>query len=739
MDTRKELSDFWSAVFSMQGKPKDLHNNTDPQERAIQMVCRTLFLLVSDIKKERDEAIEAASKQKDEIKVCQNCEKPFLKDNPGNLRIKEGITTQSDSSEESQITVLLNAEKELKLKSSPIKLESACATGGIVPGKTIVKARKKGDPNYRCLSKSSPRLTKKKLKLEIDDDSDSVLAPETLSLDEHKLHVDVETRKALATQTVSVPETVMYGNTDFFESETIFSQDTDHIMSSNDSDKCKSPERSFAHASDLKTQLSPVLGKQGNTTPKGCRKPTRPNFESPPKEPLQQVNVNVPTDVEALQMPSTLQIDTEDLKSGNIVCQDASTPRYSPLKFTHNLSFPLSDVSFTSPSLLPGLKEKKSNVVLTPPSPTFKSPKKGKPEKNRTFKRSVSSVSDNTAKENSRSLRRHQTDSTTSKGRLYEVNIEPPDPNKRRKYKQARISEMTLVPKTDVVKLSGGLPKMSFDDELKAAFEASLMTKEKEDLMRKEKEALQSIASPEKPKDNVMNENLALESPTKILKRPKVSDHSSPFKKSKKSPKKSPSKRLRQSPSRFSPQKRKRENKQDGNKDQEVVGLDELLNQVNDSPVQDNTCLNAKAPFHKKKLLKISECSHSQGTSAPERNAKITMKNRIHSADETPKSLKQKRPIRSFVDSFDIIPPEDSEPEYAYKGPVVRKRVERMQLEGWGCRECKNWYEDEDLDPVKKKMLMNKCSRHRSKHNPITNTPEGFWNPEWVDKTQSPG
>ncbi|XP_064089797.1 LOW QUALITY PROTEIN: muscle M-line assembly protein unc-89-like [Macrobrachium nipponense] len=742
MDTRENVTNFWSAHFRREGQQhKALSSDEDSQERAILMVCQTLFLLVRDIKKERDEAIEFASKQK-EIKVCQSCKKQVFKDNLDNAIIDEEKTTSSESLDESQVTVMINVKKELGSQGSPRKQESSLSSGETIPSKPVPKAQKKGDPNYRCLSKSSPRRVRKKLKVETDVSDD--LVPETLSLDEHELHVNVEARKALATQTVFVPETVMYGNTDFFESQTIFSQDIDYVRSSNESSECRSPEKSLVNASDLKTQLSPVLGKQGNTTPKASRKPlnirkpTPPIFDSPPKEPLQQVDANIPTEVKTSQMHSTLQINTEDLKSENLVCQAASTPRYSPLKFTHSLSPPLSDVSFTSPSLLPSMKDKGNNVVLTPASPSFKTPNNVKPAvSTRSIKRSLSTVPDSKAKENSNTLRRHQTDSTTNKGRLYEMNVEPPDPNKRKKYKQARIFEMPLVPKTDVVKLSGGVPKMSFDDELKAACEASLKTKEREDLLRRQKREFQSDSSPEKTQSDVKEKKPKLKSPTKLSLKLKESGHSSPAKVLKKSPKKSPLKWQKQSPNKLSPLKKEREAEQDASKDKEMVGLDELLDQVNESPVQGNVNSKVKAPSPKKKLRKAcSEHIPSKETAKSDIN-KNAKRIRAHSIDESPKSAKRKKPPRVFVDSFDAPPDQDIEPGYAYQGPVVRKKIERKQLEGWGCRECKNWYEDEDLDPVKKKMLINKCSRHRSKHNPVTNTPEGFWNPEWVDKTQS--
>lgn len=56
------------------------------------------------------------------------------------------------------------------------------------------------------------------------------------------------------------------------------------------------------------------------------------------------------------------------------------------------------------------------------------------------------------------------------------------------------------------------------------------------------------------------------------------------------------------------------------------------------------------------------------------------------------------------LSSFDIVPQKNEEPSYAYQGDVVRKKDARKQLQGWGCRECEKWYENQDLDPEERKV-----------------------------------
>ncbi|KAK8728508.1 hypothetical protein OTU49_008989, partial [Cherax quadricarinatus] len=89
-----------------------------------------------------------------------------------------------------------------------------------------------------------------------------------------------------------------------------------------------------------------------------------------------------------------------------------------------------------------------------------------------------------------------------------------------------------------------------------------------------------------------------------------------------------------------------------------------------------------------------------------------------------------KSPFSPF--SFDVVPIKNKVPEFAHRGDVVRKKADRKQLAGWQCHECEKWYEAHP-DPQEKKMMMNKCSRHRSRHNPVINTPENFWDPDWID------
>ncbi|CAH0715768.1 unnamed protein product, partial [Brenthis ino] len=85
----------------------------------------------------------------------------------------------------------------------------------------------------------------------------------------------------------------------------------------------------------------------------------------------------------------------------------------------------------------------------------------------------------------------------------------------------------------------------------------------------------------------------------------------------------------------------------------------------------------------------------------------------------------------------DVIPVDNkrfkSDMEPLYKEPAARKKMEKRALPGWGCDDCKQFYDDlykDDPEMLAKKM--EECSKHRGRCNPVRpKTPDGFWNPRW--------
>lgn len=93
-----------------------------------------------------------------------------------------------------------------------------------------------------------------------------------------------------------------------------------------------------------------------------------------------------------------------------------------------------------------------------------------------------------------------------------------------------------------------------------------------------------------------------------------------------------------------------------------------------------------------------------------------------------------KIPNGNLLDSFDIIPglndKKNDLPNYKFKEDPVRKQNERKLLNGWDCKDCCKFYEENNDNPIDAKNAMNHFSRHRShKHQHHAPTPPGFWDP----------
>ncbi|XP_060834958.1 uncharacterized protein LOC132917958 [Rhopalosiphum padi] len=93
-----------------------------------------------------------------------------------------------------------------------------------------------------------------------------------------------------------------------------------------------------------------------------------------------------------------------------------------------------------------------------------------------------------------------------------------------------------------------------------------------------------------------------------------------------------------------------------------------------------------------------------------------------------------KIPNSDLLDSFDIIPglndKKNDLPNYKFKEDPVRKHNERRLLNGWDCKDCCKFYEENNDNPIDAKNAMNHFSRHRSvKHQHHAPTPPGFWDP----------
>ncbi|XP_026281687.1 uncharacterized protein LOC113208748 isoform X1 [Frankliniella occidentalis] len=81
--------------------------------------------------------------------------------------------------------------------------------------------------------------------------------------------------------------------------------------------------------------------------------------------------------------------------------------------------------------------------------------------------------------------------------------------------------------------------------------------------------------------------------------------------------------------------------------------------------------------------------------------------------------------------SYDRLPQKNNSPNYAYKGPAVRKKKDRKNLKGFDCSNCVEYYEAAFAgdDERAKKIILDGCSRHRAraKEGPRSRTPPGYW------------
>ncbi|XP_042871243.1 serine/arginine repetitive matrix protein 1-like [Penaeus japonicus] len=764
----QDLVKFWVSILGesvFADQLETVMDIEDSEERTFKLLCKTLFLLVMEIKHERDEIKSTGTSNGD---VCRLCQDKLSRKNHSDMEERE----ESWDHKKQEGRPLVKARKiASKRRASPLKM---------------ILGSRKGDQGEKREDRGSEE--------EDSPTSPKVVVPETMSLDEHPLHVNVEKRKMLTTQTVMVPETMplnctpqeeddSYNNEDFFDTvgtckENISPEnhEEDHL----EEDfvyGSETPVKGTSKAPESVEEQSPVLGKQNKAAAQRARAQEDPtdiskklDFESTPKVVLEP----------------TTEPDSGPKNNIKTEAESASSPRYSPLVFTNTPLLMQDDSDITSPSLLPGATNKSSQNEKAQdkgsPLMAILSKKAQVPalsRAKRSLQKAASSFNLSPPREKLRRLQRHHTLDKQPKT-LYEMTLEPPGPKCKKIYKQTKISAEVFQQKN---KSSGMKEDEDEEDEnLLAAMKESLRSKAVEDMLRKKEKALQTLEygvplegdaeereeagvsskeqtdtfrkcnhSPGKGKTKKISSPIKLpklsptkhvsSSPTKEFKSPvrlegimslkrKTQDRTSSPSKIRSSPRKhvslptrnlpakapqarerkSPRKRLPQpSPEKKnrSPAKKRRvegiKAGETGSKREQVLGLDELLEQVNTSP------------------------SSAKGQAA---------KSRDESPGQRKVSLRKNK--REFFDnSFDVVPQKNEEPGYAYLGDVVRKRDARKQLQGWGCRECEKWYEHQDLDPEERQRLMNKCSRHRSKHNPVTNTPKHFWDPGWVDSDES--
>ena len=126
-------------------------------------------------------------------------------------------------------------------------------------------------------------------------------------------------------------------------------------------------------------------------------------------------------------------------------------------------------------------------------------------------------------------------------------------------------------------------------------------------------------------------------------------------------------------------------------------------------------------------------------------------------SDEPKKQEPQERtPLIDVVDSFNCVPDTlmmqnkqklfagEEKPKFKFVSTPLRKKADRLRLlQGHDCKDCREFYQGDNLTDKELTDLLNKCSKHRSKDPPPQQSPQIRWKLELEedgpnDKTQIP-
>ena len=113
----------------------------------------------------------------------------------------------------------------------------------------------------------------------------------------------------------------------------------------------------------------------------------------------------------------------------------------------------------------------------------------------------------------------------------------------------------------------------------------------------------------------------------------------------------------------------------------------------------------------------------------------------------------QRVPLMDVMDSFDYVPDTmtiknnqhlGNMPKFKFIPSPIRKKADRMRLlQGHDCKDCRDFFKNDNLSETQLNDLLNKCSKHRSKCAPPPQSPQIRWNLDLEedgpnDKTQIP-
>jgi hypothetical protein len=132
----------------------------------------------------------------------------------------------------------------------------------------------------------------------------------------------------------------------------------------------------------------------------------------------------------------------------------------------------------------------------------------------------------------------------------------------------------------------------------------------------------------------------------------------------------------------------------------------------------------------------VINVGNNNSSSSSNNNSKHRAALKSHSVNTFPDKAQTKTiAVKKSQTKQSCVKTEDA--PFAYQ-EVVRKRDERMDLPGHDCEECRKFLDAMEAagGDIDREEIINNCSRHRSKHKPMS-TPPHYWTLSFCDSQLS--
>lgn len=152
-------------------------------------------------------------------------------------------------------------------------------------------------------------------------------------------------------------------------------------------------------------------------------------------------------------------------------------------------------------------------------------------------------------------------------------------------------------------------------------------------------------------------------------------------------------------------------------------------------------CRSSKSPLREQTARETKNTSLDETMVAPEliRQYRDTCKSMDADFFDIPESSDEELPeVKTLFDCKDRnlnnkptdhnkVPPHTKKFSYVFKNDPVRKKDERMKLNGYSCKSCREYYVSTGLNEQEIQERLKNSSRHRHKCPPPPATPTHFW------------